>query len=255
MSDDVDRRLQRRDGGWAWFRHSAAALACIGLVLGGAGTLSQAPTALAAQPTAGVSVFHQVSATPWLDHGKPVVLYIGAQFCPFCATERWALVLALSRFGEWSALRSMSSTPGQARYPGLASYDFMHASYRSTLIELQTREVADHAGAPLQALTPRQTSVVNAYDPKGSIPFVLVAGRYGQVSSGYSPSLIVGLSFARIHALIYQQPGSVLSRAVTREANIISALICDDMGAQAQAGARPAAACRLPGVRALMHKG
>src|SRR5580704_4304478 len=31
--------------------------------------------------------------------GKPEVLYIGAEYCPFCAAERWAMIAALGRFG------------------------------------------------------------------------------------------------------------------------------------------------------------
>jgi hypothetical protein len=204
---------------------------------------SGAPVASAATThvTAGVSRFNQVAVRPWLDHGKPVVLYVGAQYCPFCAAERWAVVLALSRFGTWSGLAAMHSTAGEAGYPGLATYNWLHATYRSPLVALQTREVATFTGQPLQALTAQQTHAVNAYDPQGSIPFVLIAGRYAQVSSGYSPGLIVGLSFARIHALVYQQPASALGRAVTREADTIAALLCAALGPHADA----VAACRL----------
>ncbi len=34
--------------------------------------------------------------------GKPEVLFVGAEFCPFCAAERWPLIVALSRFGHFS---------------------------------------------------------------------------------------------------------------------------------------------------------
>ena len=34
--------------------------------------------------------------------GKPELLYIGAEFCPICATERWAMYVALSKFGTFS---------------------------------------------------------------------------------------------------------------------------------------------------------
>ena len=33
--------------------------------------------------------------------GKPELLYIGAEFCPVCATERWAMFIALSKFGTF----------------------------------------------------------------------------------------------------------------------------------------------------------
>ena len=32
-------------------------------------------------------------------NGKPEVLFIGAEYCPYCAAERWSVVEALSRLG------------------------------------------------------------------------------------------------------------------------------------------------------------
>ena len=78
----------------------------------------------------------------------------------------------------------------------------------------------------------------------------MIAGSYAQISSGYSPGLLVGLSFDRAHTLVYQQPNSALSRAVTKEANVISALICASLGSRA--GAMPA--CRLPAIQALLSR-
>ena len=34
--------------------------------------------------------------------GKPEMLYIGAEWCPYCAAERWAMAVALRRFGTFS---------------------------------------------------------------------------------------------------------------------------------------------------------
>ena len=42
-------------------------------------------------------------------NGKPEVLYIGAEYCPFCAAERWAMIVALSRFGTFSGLATTRS--------------------------------------------------------------------------------------------------------------------------------------------------
>src|SRR5436309_6085624 len=158
-------------------RARRAIMACA--VLAALGLFSGAPAALAAPALGG---FRHLAARPWLDHGKPVVLYVGAQYCPFCAAERWALVLALSRFGHWSGLRAMHSTAGAGAFPSIATYNWLHATYGSAEVALQTREVADFSGQPLQTLTAQQTRAVNAYDPRGGIPFVLIAGRYAQIS-------------------------------------------------------------------------
>ena len=47
--------------------------------------------------------------TPLTSGGKPEVLYMGAEYCPFCAAERWAMVVALSRFGTFSGLSTVHS--------------------------------------------------------------------------------------------------------------------------------------------------
>jgi hypothetical protein len=36
--------------------------------------------------------------------GKPLLVFIGAQGCPFCALQRWAIIIALSQFGNFSKL-------------------------------------------------------------------------------------------------------------------------------------------------------
>ena len=39
---------------------------------------------------------------------KPEFLYIGAGYCPYCGAERWAIIVALSRFGSFSKLKLQS---------------------------------------------------------------------------------------------------------------------------------------------------
>src|SRR5215831_9668816 len=44
-----------------------------------------------------------ISDKPLTSNGKPEMLYIGAEFCPYCAAERWAMAVALSRFGTFTS--------------------------------------------------------------------------------------------------------------------------------------------------------
>ena len=56
------------------------------------------PTILSGQP-------------PLTINGKsPAILYYGAEYCPYCAAERWAMTAALSRFGTWSNLKITASS-------------------------------------------------------------------------------------------------------------------------------------------------
>jgi len=42
--------------------------------------------------------------------GKPLVVFVGAEYCPLCAAERWALVAAFSRFGTFTNLGATHSS-------------------------------------------------------------------------------------------------------------------------------------------------
>jgi hypothetical protein len=52
--------------------------------------------------------------------GKPRVLDVGAEYCPYCATEKWALVVALSRFGTFTGLGQTEPSPSDV-YPNTAT--------------------------------------------------------------------------------------------------------------------------------------
>ena len=42
--------------------------------------------------------------------GKPLIVYVGSEYCPYCAATRWPLALALGRFGTFSGLRVTHSS-------------------------------------------------------------------------------------------------------------------------------------------------
>ncbi len=50
-------------------------------------------------------------------NGKPTFVYMGAQGCPFCAGMRWPIVIALSRFGNFSKLFYDRSATSDANVP------------------------------------------------------------------------------------------------------------------------------------------
>jgi hypothetical protein len=71
--------------------------------------------------------FQVVSETPW--QGDRVrVFFLGAQFCPFCAAERWALVGALERFGTLTGYAPETHTPGMAGFQLVPTYDLRKPS-------------------------------------------------------------------------------------------------------------------------------
>ncbi len=50
-------------------------------------------------------------------NGKPTFVYIGAQGCPFCAGMRWAIIITLSRFGNFSNLFYDRSSTNDGNVP------------------------------------------------------------------------------------------------------------------------------------------
>src|SRR5271155_4359240 len=59
-----------------------------------------------ADPAPKVRPLEELAAkTPLLvSNGRPEVIFLGAEFCPYCSVERWSLVMALSKFGNFSHL-------------------------------------------------------------------------------------------------------------------------------------------------------
>lgn len=190
---------------------------------------------------------HRQSGEPLLEGGKPLVFFVGAQWCPFCAAERWALVKATSRFGEWSGLGELLSRSGQDYFPRLATYDLARATYKSDFIGLRYKEVATVDGDPLQKLGSFEERLVDEYDKLGGVPFLLAAGPGGRytVDLGYSPGLIEGQTFAELRRDVATGAPTEAVEAIDAQADAITALICKLDGRQ------PASVCAKGSIPAL----
>src|SRR5262249_14472461 len=124
--------------------------------------------------------------SPLTKDGKPEVLYVGADFCPYCAAARWPLIVALSRFGTFSGLTparsGVTTGSGQAEpYPATPTWTFHGSSYTSPYLAFSPVET--HASVPdpktggytaLQTPTAAQQQTMARYDPQNRIPFVTI---------------------------------------------------------------------------------
>jgi Domain of unknown function (DUF929) len=173
--------------------------------------------------------------------GKPEVLFVSAEYCPFCAAQRWPLVEALSRFGSFSGLSATHSSTTDV-YPDTKSFSFYGSSYASsslnfTSVELQTNRVSGNSYGTLQTLTAPENALLSKFDNApytnevGSIPFLDVANRYLIVGSGYSPQLLQGLTMKQIAAQLNDR-SSPVAAAIDGEANQIVAAITKATGIQ-----------------------
>ena len=190
--------------------------------------------------------------------GRPAVVFVGAEFCPYCAAERWALVAALGRFGTFTHLGATSSSSAEV-FPGTPTFSFEGATYRSRYLTLASVEeykgepsgTAPAGFPPLHAPTPLEAALVRQFDGApfvpgtGTLPFVDVANRLvvSGAGIGFSPGIFQGSSLEQI-AQGLTSPTSPVTQAVLGAANRLSAAIC------AATGGRPAAVCSSPGVEA-----
>lgn len=175
--------------------------------------------------------------------GRPLVVYVGAEYCPFCASQKWSLVVALSRFGSLHGLTPSSSSSTDV-YPNTPTLSFRDVRYTSDLVELSAVETADREGRPIAAMTAVQSASMSRSDPRGSIPFLSIADRSVAVGSGYRPDVLTGRTWSEIAGQLHD-PSSPIARAVLGNANWITAAICR------QTGGRPAAVCDSAAVRAV----
>ncbi len=156
--------------------------------------------------------------------GKPEVFYLGAEYCPYCAAERWPLIIALSRFGTFSGLQTTSSSSSDV-YPNTQTFTFRDATYTSQYIDFRAVETTDRDQKPLQSPTAAEQQLVNRYDTAGSIPFLDFANQYASSGATYSPDTIGGMSWQAVAGAL-QQPDSTQAKAIIGSANLITAAIC-----------------------------
>jgi hypothetical protein len=188
--------------------------------------------------------------------GLPVVTYVGAEYCPFCAGERWPLIVALSRFGTFSGLR-LSHSASDDVYPNTATFSFVGATFSSpyvtlSAVELQSNVRAGGAYQTLQTPTPAQSFVVQKYDVPpyvptasgGSIPFLDLGAQYIVSGASFDVGVLRGMTQDQIAASL-TDPSSAQARAVLGAANALTAGIC------AATRDNPAEVCGQPAVKSL----
>jgi Domain of unknown function (DUF929) len=193
---------------------------------------------------------HAISGAPTLSQaGKPRIVYLGAEYCPYCAAERWAVVQALSRFGTFTGLGQTRSAAGDI-YPNTATLSFHGATYSSAYLvfdgyEQQSNQRQGDGYAPLDAVPADVTQLAGTYG-QGGIPFVDFGGAAVISGAGYSPSLLAGKSQAQIAAAL-SDASSPIAKAVLGEANRITATLCT------LTGGKPGQVCQSTGVQAAAH--
>jgi Domain of unknown function (DUF929) len=189
-----------------------------------------------------------VTGPPLTADGKPEVLYIGDEYCPYCVAENWALIVALSRFGEFSGL-STSHSPAFDDLPPVDGWTFYRSSYASpylTFVPVETASnvlISPHANQAfptsyrrLQRLTPAEQAVFARLDKAQSTPFLDFGGKADQVGTDISPPTLAHLTWSQIAADL-RRPRSAAGQAILASVETLTSELCR------LTGDRPAAAC------------
>jgi thiol-disulfide isomerase/thioredoxin len=163
------------------------------------------------------------TGSPLTSGGKPEMLYIGAEWCPYCAAERWAMAVALSRFGTFSPLRGIHSSSSDV-YPNTATLTFYQAKYTSNYLVFSPVENQDINHNSLQKTTPAQQAIWNKYDPSNGYPFINIGNRF-IAGTTYNPQVLHGLTWSQIASDLHN-PSSPVAQGVNGSANMFTAAIC-----------------------------
>jgi hypothetical protein len=192
-------------------------------------------------------------------NGLPEMLYIGAEYCPFCAAERWSMVIALSRFGTFSGLNLTNSSVSDFA-PDTATFSFYKSTYTSKYLAFQPFEVATNEPAAtsascnvngyacLETVSQAQATLLQNLGG-GSFPFMDFGNKTMQAGAGFQnqPLLLQGLQPADIAAQL-SNPNSAIAQAEDGSANYLTGSIC------AMTGNQPASVCSAPYIKAAQKK-
>ena len=196
-----------------------------------------------------------------LNGKSPAMLYYGAEYCPYCAAERWAMAAALARFGTWSNLKITASSHTDVD-PATNTFSFHGATLDSpyiTFVGIEQYTNQPVAGATgtytnLQNPTKAEAAIITKYSSSkynpnatttGGISFPFVNINNVAIISGasYDPQILAGQSWTDIASGL-SDPTNVTTQAILATGNYMSAAICHSTHGQ------PGSVCTSSGVQA-----
>ncbi len=169
----------------------------------------------------------------------PEFLYIGADYCPFCGAERWSMMVALSRFGNFTGVKYMisSDTDTPASVPTLS---FTGSSYSSPYITFTSVEVQDRLRNNIATPTATQKSIWDFWDSGEGIPFIDIGNSAGthymigqsmpHSGSQFQPQILTGQNWTQIGSQL--DSGSNIATNINAGADFLINAICKLDGGQ-----------------------
>jgi hypothetical protein len=191
------------------------------------------------------------------DGKTPGLLFYGAEYCPFCAAERWSLTAALSRFGTWSGLKITASSHTDTD-PETHTFSYHGATFTSPYLAVKTVEAVSNVPNgngyynALETPTKSELADVSKYEgptyfpgSNGQIGFPFISINNHALISGpsYDPGVLAGQSWSSIASGL-SDPSNPTTQAIVATANYMTASIC------ANTQNAPASVCTSKGVEA-----
>jgi Domain of unknown function (DUF929) len=184
--------------------------------------------------------------------GKAGLFGLFGEFCPYCAAERWAIITSLSRFGTFTGLRTMQSSPIDV-YPRTQTFEFNTTTYTSPyvaakLLEFYGQDKATGKHTVINAPTKAEIALIKKYDVggttrSGTIPFMDVGNRVIFSGASFNPNPLQGLSRDTIAAAL-KNPDNPVTKLILGTSNYMSAAVCSIDGG------KPGSVCTSAGVKA-----
>jgi len=197
--------------------------------------------------TQGKAPFAPGSGAPLTSGGKPEMLYIGAEYCPYCAAMRWSMAVALSRFGTLATpLHGIHSSSKDVN-PNTATLTFYKTGYHSPYLAFTPVENLTVNKTTLQNPTKAQNAVWAKYEPNPQTrgyPFVAFSNKFVMRGPIYDAAVLQGKTWSQIAAAL-KHPTSPIAQNVNGAANYITGAICQMTNNQ------PASVCNSAAVTAV----
>jgi hypothetical protein len=205
-----------------------------------------------------VNIPASYKATALTLDGLPEIGFVGAEYCPYCALQRWSIIIGLSPFGTWSGLHVVRSSvyDSPANVP---TFTFAYgAKFKSKYVAFYARELQNNVspsktGPPyqtLQSLTNPLGTAFTSIDANQGYPFLDYGGKLAQVGSEASVANVddlQNLSWSQVAAALSNH-NSTIAKDILGGANYVTAATCVLTNDQ------PASACSNTNIQALITK-
>jgi thiol-disulfide isomerase/thioredoxin len=190
-----------------------------------------------------------ISDTPLTSAGKPEMLYIGAEYCPYCAAMRWSMAVAMSRFGTFGPFTGIHSSSTDV-YPNTPTLTFVNQKYTSPYFTFTAVEHQKVNRALLQPVTKAEQALWTKYDSSSGqtgYPFIDFGNKAIITGPLFVPSVLHGLTWAQVASQL-NDPTSPVAMNINGAANYITASICK------MTSNKPAAVCTAGPIPAIEAK-